>query len=246
MKITEELKETLKESYGMVVTSESPLTITPTDEEDKERYVGLPAELYVKDIIEEEESELDVSKVEELDDNQHLLVKASLDYADEFNTEDFVVTTAGAFKVLVEKLVNHDNEIGWYFGTNEEMCFSSGNSLLSSFTIQTITKEEADTLNKLFGGGFGTSNVFSRIDEILDGDLDEDEDEDGEEFDYDTYHENEVKRYVTFFEERGWDVKRDEEEDDFLTVSKGDDSISIYLYGLEMLKDHIEANEANG
>ena len=174
-----ETKEKLKEWYGYDVESENPLKLVVEDEKEIV-LVGLTADLMVKQLeteIYEQEHEDDDFDLSKYEDDDMLLVKANVNYADEFDMEDFTTMTVETYKELVELLKNHDDEIEWYFGSNEELSFNNGQDLLDCFEVVKISEEEDEVLDKLFGGSFGEAGVFDNCWD-LESDEDEDEDED--------------------------------------------------------------------
>ena len=83
------------------------------------------------------------------------LIKFTCDYADEFDVHSFVVMD----NKEVEKLFNlatlyfevfPRKELGYYFGTNEELTFSDYKDFRNSFVVSNLTESESDTFIKLF------------------------------------------------------------------------------------------------
>jgi hypothetical protein len=179
----EELKKELLECYGYEVVSESPLRLESfmADGEVDEYLTGLPAELLLAEIEKEiaEEESGDKFDVSGLDDGDILLVKANVNYADEFDMEEFTTMSVGSYKELVDGLEGYEEEIEWYFGSNESLSFDNGEDLLSCFTVEKISDEQSDMLDELFGGSFGESGVFDNCWELINGD----DNGDGEEYD---------------------------------------------------------------
>lgn len=99
---------------------------------------------------------------------KYIFVKASFNYADEFNCKIFGVFTEKAWnKILVDKKKQFDSgeEVEYGFGTNEELTFSSYEDWFRRLDIKTISKDQADVILKVFGeklcGGcfsFGTGD----------------------------------------------------------------------------------------
>lgn len=121
---------------------------------------------------------------------KHLLVKASIDYADEFNCETFGVFTdkewndlCAEVKTAFKNLDNEEEEendeeepdeswadtkeVEVYFGTNECLTFDSYKDWLANFAVKEITATEAKFLENNFGHTFGTgSDIFDIADRI--------------------------------------------------------------------------------
>ena len=83
------------------------------------------------------------------------LIKFTCDYADEFDVHSFVVMD----NEEVEKLFNlatlyfevfPRKELGYYFGTNEELTFSDYKDFRNSFVVSNLTESESNTFIKLF------------------------------------------------------------------------------------------------
>ncbi len=108
--------------------------------------------------------------------SQKLLVKSSVDYADEFDCKEFAIMTQtqyDAWLERVEKALEEQDE--FYFGTNEAVQFYNMAEFQNSLTITKITDEEFSTLDKLFGPkysfnsfvSFGTGAVFDIGDDFI-------------------------------------------------------------------------------
>lgn len=97
--------------------------------------------------------------------SQYVLVKASIDYADEFDCKMFWVGARTAWENTLErakKSFAKDGELTVCFGTNEELTFSNYDDWVGSFTVIDLTDAEGETLKKFFPQPFGTgSNAFS-------------------------------------------------------------------------------------
>jgi hypothetical protein len=100
---------------------------------------------------------------------KQFLVKYDNNYADEFDLEGFYVMEGESKKDIQKQLLctEYDEEgektgeeftnfpFERYFGSNECIEYEDKKDYLSCFTIEEITLEESNVLNKLFGGGFG-------------------------------------------------------------------------------------------
>lgn len=104
------------------------------------------------------------------------LVKLNTDYSDEFNVECFAVIKDDSFDSWEAKLLGHNEYINFYFGTNEELNWSSGSDLLDELSIESITEAHADTLKALFPASdnglgiiaeFGTGCYVFSLDDIF-------------------------------------------------------------------------------
>lgn len=92
-----------------------------------------------------------------------VLVKFSVNWADEFQCEEFCVMTEISFASLLfayQKLFD-DGPIEVYFGTNEYHTFNDIQEVVKCFTVNAITDEEAAVFDKYFKGSFGTSGIFN-------------------------------------------------------------------------------------
>jgi hypothetical protein len=107
----------------------------------------------------------------------YLLIKLTMNWADEFDVDSFWVTTQARYDRFVKTIINFefndDDEI--YFGTNECISFSSTNELLSSLKVTSITKEFYDQLISHFGEEYGLVYLTS-IEEYAAEKIYEDED----------------------------------------------------------------------
>ena len=222
---TKDFKEKLRDWYSYEVESESPFTLSNVEEGYNSKLIGLPAELLIKELkedLEEEEREIgDFSKLDSLDDDDIVLVTADVNYADEFDMSEFTTMTVRHFKDMVTSLKNYEDEIEWYFGTNEEFRFDSGEDLLSCLEFKLITQEESDMIDNLFDGAFGQAGVFEHIFELgSDDEGDDDESEEDEIFSkLDLINIEKLK-------EKGWTIEVHDKEEDLVkyTHENGVDS----------------------
>ena len=118
---------------------------------------------------------MDIRQVRNLPDNQKLLLTVEINWADEFDMQDWKITDAKRFKEVVRSANKRiepehedegweDPEIEWYFGTNEFVTYSDGPAMLREVTVTLITDEEYNTIEKLFQTDeFGTSCFFSEL-----------------------------------------------------------------------------------
>ncbi len=106
---------------------------------------------------------------------KNLLVKASIDYADEFDCKMFGVFTEEKWNEVCENAKKRfagdsseddseddDSEdsgtVEIYFGTNEALEFDSYNQWFKKMKITEISADEAEFLKKHFGKTFGTGS----------------------------------------------------------------------------------------
>ena len=207
------LREKLKEWYCIKIESESPLKLSERVNEEGDydengeinSYLsGLPAELLIQELKDEleEEEEFDISKY---NDDDILLITADVNYADEFDLSDFTTMDVKSYKELSVYLKNYDEGIEWYFGTNENLEFTNGSDLLSCFDVRLITHEESDTIDNLFGGGFGSAGVFDYCYELMV----EDEEEEEEKNEDGSILSKSDKIKIEILEEKGWKITED-------------------------------------
>lgn len=225
-----EVIEELEEN-DLVIVSKKPLVIESKDEKEGseyfERYTGILVDLLLEEFEFGMEMEgIDFNGVKKLDDSQMLLLTAEMNYADEFDMSEFMVIEAGEFKKIIEAAEDYDDEIEWYFGTNEELCYDSGSDMLDEISVKKITEAEAEMINKIFDGGFGNAGFFDHLFEVL-----EDEDEtDDDEF-VDGILTNKDLKQIEFLKGKGWDIKQSENNEYSLVVSHKDEGESIINFG---------------
>lgn len=189
--LTAKIKKEVKD-WGYKIESESPLKIS----DQYETLIGLPAQIKIEEITSESDEELDLSKLKGLKDEDYLLITADVNYADEFDFQEWTTMNVLDFKKFVKSLKKHKEEISWYFGTNEELQFSDGEDLLNQLSFKLISAEEYFVLDKLFGGSFdGGAGVFQHASE-LDEDFDEDE----------FPNKSDLKK-IDFLKTKGWSIK---------------------------------------
>ena len=247
--ISKELKKKLKE-YELELTSESPLTLTSTSTaaySQGEVMTGLLAEIQLKEIekdLREEQgsSSNDLKVLKQLDADTVLLVTADVNYADEFDMSEWTTMRVSDFIELVEKLENYEDEISWYFGSNEEMQFSDGNDLLNNITYKIITTEEADTLDSLFGGSFdGGAGVFDHISELS---TNSDDDDESGPLDEESIFSKEELRWAEALKGLGWKIDIHDEDNYQLEFISPDGHRSVAHMGfLEDLFDWHKRNK---
>lgn len=223
MEISKEVKKQLEES-GYSVKTTPHLEITS---EYDEKFIGVPAEIMIKEFESYQDNPIDLNDLNKLDDEDEILVTADVNYADEFDMSAWKVMTVESLKEIVKALKEYDDEIEWYFGSNEEMRFSNGEDLLSCLAFEKITSEESGILYKLFDGEFdGGSNVFSEIDQLIDG-----EDEDDEEYDdndeFKGILSKSEKLKVEKLRELGWEIILLDETQNLLEFKHDKDGSAI-------------------
>lgn len=89
-----------------------------------------------------------------------VLIKSSMDYADEFDVHGFYVCDKEEFDFYTlcakEYFENGGEEIECYFGTNEAVCIDSYDTWSWGLEIVDISDSDAEVLLRLFGkSGFG-------------------------------------------------------------------------------------------
>jgi hypothetical protein len=80
----------------------------------------------------------------------YVLLKASVDYADEFDCRPFAVMSATAWAALKQRAIEFTGALESCFGTNEELQFDDGQAWLRSIKVLELSEEEAILLEKLF------------------------------------------------------------------------------------------------
>lgn len=112
-------------------------------------------------------------------------------HGEEFDVHGFKIMTMKEVSVFEEIA----NNITWefsYYANNESLNYSNGDEFLSRIEFKEITKDEYDSIEKIFGGEFGTFINEDYLKTVLEGDEesryndDEDDDYDNDE-DYDNY-----------------------------------------------------------
>jgi len=106
----------------------------------------------------------------------YVLLKEERDYADEFDTESFIVMSKDTFENYkditdnnIEKIFKESNSLEMSFGTNEAHFIESGAEYWNSISMIEISDEEFNILKKLFGSinhnivKFGTNSNFFPI-----------------------------------------------------------------------------------
>jgi len=205
-----------------------------------EKFSGVIAKIFVIEIEEElaeMNSEIDgVEPVNDMDDDQQLLLTASVNYADEFDMSEWLIIDAGTFKGVIKKAKEYDNEVEWYFGSNEQLSFENGSDMLSNITVKAISQEESDAVKSVFGySEFGDANFFDNLFDL--SDEDEDEDEDGEGF-----LGPKEKKWIDFLKEHNYIVTHDD-EDEYMFDVINDDNVSRIPYSyLKYLHKYVKKN----
>lgn len=81
-----------------------------------------------------------------------------------------------------KKIIEHSEYYSFFVGTNEEIEYNNFSDFENDFTVEEITKEEAETLHKLFQGTFGfIPDVGDALENLEDDEFFDDEEEDDEE-----------------------------------------------------------------
>lgn len=84
---------------------------------------------------------------------EHVLVNWSKDWADEFNTDGFIVTTEKFWNRYLAKLLKLDS-VSFYFGTNEGWEDEDPEEFARGYTVSKIDKDQVKTMIKLFGKAY--------------------------------------------------------------------------------------------
>lgn len=227
--MTKKIKTTEKilEEYGYKIQSENPLVLVQTENEH-EKIIGQLAQIKIDEIIYNDsdiDNELNLENLKKLKDTDYVLVTVSANYADEFDFSEFSAMTVADLKDIVNKLENYDNEIEWYFGTNEDLIFDDGKDLLSNFSYEKITEDEFEVLDNLFGGSFdGGSGVFDHIYELGDDDVESDDSNIYEKRPF--FDKNELKN-IDKLKKYGWNISVYDEENYLLSVENSSGEVSI-------------------
>lgn len=87
---------------------------------------------------------------------KYILAVWNCNWADEFDTEGFLVITDENWNKFVEALTDKDCKQEFYFGTNEALEFEDKNDYLRHFEVKEISAEEAETITKHLGKQYGT------------------------------------------------------------------------------------------
>lgn len=84
---------------------------------------------------------------------EHVLVQWSKDWADEFNTDGFIVTTKTYWDKYFSKFLKL-NSVSFYFGTNEGWEDEDPQEFARGYTVSKIDKDQVKTLIQLFGKAY--------------------------------------------------------------------------------------------
>lgn len=194
------LNDALEEN-GLKLVSLDPYKVCFIDN-DKEFVSGPAAEKMVKEALADYTEDVKIG--EDVPDDCHVLVKWDGNWADEMDLSSFCVFDGPSWNAYRKELEDHDMEMELYIGTNEELSFDNGKDLLSEMSVQFITAEEAEVINKLFDGSHDQAGVFSI--ELENEEEEEEEDEDyNEDEDTDSEDEEDDRPYsVVEMEKKGW------------------------------------------
>ena len=100
----------------------------------------------------------------------HKLIKFIGNWGDEFDLYGFSVKKDEKWDKIFMSLMNADQNIeidNIYFGTNQRMYWDNTKDFLEDLEVISITDEEADTIQKLFGERyFGYTFIDSVLDKI--------------------------------------------------------------------------------
>ena len=104
-------------------------------------------------------------------------------HGEEFDVHGFKIMTAKE----VTRFEDLASSITWdfsYYANSESLNYSNGDDFLSRIEFKEITTDEYQTLEKVFGGEFGTFIGEEYLKNVLDGDSTEFEDDDYDDEDY--------------------------------------------------------------
>jgi len=101
------------------------------------------------------------------------------------------------FRIMTEKEVDRFEELANsinfefnFYATTECLTYSNGEDFLSRIDFKTITTEEYNTLDKLFGGEFGTFIGEEYLKVVMEGDSDDNDFDDSDLNDNNDYEDN--------------------------------------------------------
>jgi len=124
---------------------------------------------------------------------KYYLYEYSANWADEMDVAGFMLLTEIEKDMALASIKKRFRKGGTVsIGSNEEIEYSDFDEVMSDVSITEITKQDYDTINRLFGASFGETGPCSDFDDY-DEDLDEDLEE-NEEFDY----ESKADKIVSF------------------------------------------------
>jgi hypothetical protein len=130
---------------------------------------------------------------------KYYLYEYSANWADEMDVAGFMLLTGLEKDMALASIKKKFRKGGTvYIGTNEEIEYSDYDEVMSDVSITEISKQDYDTINRLFGTSFGETgpcedfNDSDDFDEDYEGDDDDDDDDDDDEEDYETNAEKVV------------------------------------------------------
>ena len=99
---------------------------------------------------------------------KYFIATESGNYADEFDLEKMQLVKAKSREEALERVfadaLADDEEEEWpkefYFGTNEAVEYDSKEELFEAISLQELTKQEYDTIEKYLGTSFGTGGIL--------------------------------------------------------------------------------------
>lgn len=80
-----------------------------------------------------------------------LLIRQCDNYADEFNTEGFIITSEKKWEQHLKEVEEQEFPLELYFGSNEFLGFDTFADYENSFSVEELSKEEVKVLKKFFG-----------------------------------------------------------------------------------------------
>lgn len=99
------------------------------------------------------------------------LAKYEDNWADEFNIYGFEIMDQRQYdflNVAIDNMIDKVGEFNYYFGTNEDIDYTSTAKIRRALTFQVISKEEFETLKKLGLGCFGKDFASSLVERYVD------------------------------------------------------------------------------
>ena len=130
---------------------------------------------------------------------KYYLYEYSANWADEMDVAGFVLLTGLEKDMALASIKKKFRKGGTvYIGTNEEIEYSDSDEVMNDVSITEISKQDYDTISRLFGTSFGETgpcedfNDSDDFDEDYEGDDDDDDDDDDDEEDYETNAEKVV------------------------------------------------------
>lgn len=145
---------------------------------------------------------------------KHYLYKYEANWADEMDVSGFMILKETEKDMALAKIKRNFRNGGTVsIGSNEEIEYSNFDEVMNDISIEEISKENYDTINRLFGGSFGETGPCDNFIDVDYEDIDDESDEDDEQDKYEADYIYNADKIIKFIKEE-YNLEENDPRDD--------------------------------